>query len=326
MITVIVPTFNRPDSLKRAVTSLFKQTITPSGFALIIVDNTPDASAALAIEGLRAICPPTIDLIALHEPAAGVANARNLAMSAVKTDLVAFLDDDQSAPIDWLERLLDNYRLFPAAVTFGPVNTALPNGQRRHQRYFCDFFARQPDFKSGYIEASFGCGNALIDCSKIPGSAPWFDTAMNESGGEDDILFSRVRAAYGQFAWAQSAPVLEHPPIERVTLSYTLKRAFSYGQAPITLARRDENKSVGVVIFWMLIGAAKVVWHGVQWLGLSLIRHPGRAFQLDRMVRGLGKLAWWIDLRFYGAAALPKKTAKSESRAPQDFLQEAEQV
>jgi len=326
MITVIVPTFNRPEGLKRAVSSVFNQTVTSAGFALIIVDNTPDSTAAEAIEELRALCPPTIDLVALHEPAAGVANARNLAMSAVKTDLVAFLDDDQSAPNDWLERLLGNHRLFPAAVTFGPVNTVLPTGQRRHQDYFRDFFARQPDFESGYIDASFGCGNALMDFSKIPGNAPWFDTAMNESGGEDDILFSRVRAAWGRFAWAQSAPVLEHPPIERVTLSYTLKRAFSYGQAPITLARRDKTKGIAVVIFWMLIGAAKAVWHGLQWLGLSLVRHPNRAFQLDRMVRGLGKLAWWVDLRFYGAAALPKQATKSESRATQDFSAETEQA
>ncbi len=326
MITVIVPTFNRPDGLKRAVISVFKQTVTPSGFALIIVDNTPDATAAEAIEELRAVCPETIDMVALHEPAAGVANARNLAMSAVKTDLVAFLDDDQSAPNDWLERLLDNHRRYPAAVTFGPVQTALPTGHRRHQKYFSDFFARDPGFESGYIDASFGCGNALMDFSKIPGKAPWFDTAMNEIGGEDDVLFERVRAAWGRFAWAKSAPVLEHPPIERVSLTYTLKRAFSYGQAPITLARRNQTKGVAVIVFWMLVGAAKALWHGLQWLGLSLIRHPGRAFQLDRMVRGLAKLAWWVDVRFYGAAALPQNPSKPAPHETQNFQPEAEQA
>ena len=293
---------------------------------MVIVDNTPDATAANAIDGLRAACPETIDLVALHEPDAGVANARNLAMSAVKTDLVAFLDDDQSAPNDWLERLLDSHRQYPAAVTFGPVHTALPAEHRRHQKYFCDFFAREPDYESGYIDASFGCGNALMDFSKIPGKAPWFDTAMNEIGGEDDVLFERVRAAWGRFAWAQSAPVLEHPPVERVSLTYTLKRAFSYGQAPITLARRDQTKGIAVIAFWMLIGAAKALWHGLQWLGLSLVRHPGRAFQLDRMVRGLAKLAWWVDVRFYGAAALPQKPAMPESRVIESLSQQPEQA
>lgn len=327
MISVVVPTFDRPEGLKRAVESLFSQTMVASGFDLIIVDNTPDATAASAISALAKACPDTINLITLHEPAPGVANARNLAMTAVNTDLVAFLDDDQSAPRDWLECLLENYRKFPAAVTFGPVITELPGQQRRHQAYFKNFFARDPGFASGYVDTSFGCGNALIDFSKIPGGAPWFDTSMNESGGEDDILFRRIRTSFGRFGWASSSPVLEHPPIERVTLRYTLKRAFSYGQAPITLARRGSSMVPVVIIFWMLIGAGKAMWHGLQWLFLAVIRHPGRAFQLDLAMRGVAKLFWWIDLRFYGAAALKQKSAKPDPHPPlRDFPQEAEQA
>lgn len=326
MISVVVPTFNRPDGLKRAVTSVFRQTLATEGFDLIIVDNAPDASAAEAIEELRRACPETINFIALHEPAAGVANARNCAMRAVKTDLVAFLDDDQSAPKTWLEALLTSYRQFPAVVTFGPVRTTLPNGQRRHQRYFEDFFAREPGFESGFIEATFGCGNALVDFSKVPGHAPWFDTAMNESGGEDDVLFVRIRDAFGRFAWAAEAPVWEHPPVKRVTLTYTLKRAFSYGQAPITLAQRKTRFPILAIVYWMLIGAGKTIWHGGLWLLLSLVRHPNRAFQLDKAVRGIGKLFWWIDLRFYGVAALKAKPANSVSTIAPTLATRTEQA
>ncbi|MEL6827393.1 MAG: glycosyltransferase family 2 protein [Pseudomonadota bacterium] len=311
MISVVIPTFNRPDGLKRAVTSVFHQTLVEDGFDLIIVDNTPEASASDTIAELQRSCPNTINLIALHEPAAGVANARNTAMRAVKTDLVAFLDDDQSAPKTWLAALYKAYRAFPAAVTFGPVRTTLPNGQRRHQRYFQTFFSREPGFETGYIETSYGCGNALVDFSKVPGHAPWFDITMNESGGEDDVLFARIRDTFGRFAWAAEAPVWEHPPVSRVSLGYTLKRAFSYGQAPITLARRRSDRPAFIILFWMLIGVGKTIWHGAIWLLLSLVRHPGRAFQLDQAVRGIGKLLWWVDLRFYGAAALKKKTANS---------------
>src|SRR6056297_3519888 len=169
MISVIVPTFDRPDGLIRAVESLYQQTLARTGFELIIVDNTPEATASEAIAALRAKCPSAISLITLHEPAAGVANARNTAMSAAGASLVAFLDDDQSAPETWLEALLESYRKFPAAVTFGPVLTRLPSGQRRHQAYFEGFFARDPDLAAGYIEQSYGCGNALIDFSRIPG-------------------------------------------------------------------------------------------------------------------------------------------------------------
>lgn len=307
-LSVIVPTFNRPDGLRAAILSLFAQTHARDiGFTLIIVDNAPDASASDTIEGLRADCPGTIDFVALHEPNAGVANARNTAMSAVKTDLVAFLDDDQTAPDDWLEKLLDNYAAYPASVTFGPVKTALPETQTRHRAYFENFFARLPDIETGYTTRSFGCGNALMDFSRIPGPAPWFDTAMNEIGGEDDMLFERVRATKGNFAWAGDAFVYEHPPLKRIKLHYTLKRAFGYGQGPVTLARMANPPRRLGVIKWMCVGAVKAAYYGLQWIGLSLIRYPKRAFALDKAIRGAAKVFWFVDYQFYGTAMLEKK-------------------
>lgn len=314
MISVIVPTFNRPESLKRAVRSLFAQTLAASGFTLIIVDNTPRATASDAIAELRRDCPDTITLFSLHEPAPGIANARNAAMNALQGPLVAFLDDDQSAPSNWLERLLAAYEATPAAVTFGPVRTVLPDETTRHAAYFRDFFARDPDLRSGYIRQSFGCGNALLDTAQITGDQPWFDTRMNEKGGEDDMLFARIRQSGGRFAWAADAVVFEHPPRERVTLTYTMKRAFSYGQAPLTMAWRATPRRYSAIPIWMAIGAGKALWHGAQWLALSAIGHQGRAYQLDRAIRGLSKLVWWIDLKFYGAAAL--KTAVQTTPAP----------
>ena len=320
MITVMVPTFDRPEGVTRAVRSLFEQTLAETGFTIIIVDNTPDATAATAIAELRHACPPSIKLVTLHEPRPGVANARNTAMASVDGDLVAFLDDDQSAPETWLESLLEAYESCPAAVTFGPVVTVLPEGITKHKAYFRAFFAREPDFASGYIDTYFGCGNALVDFSQIPGSAPWFDTKMNEMGGEDDLLFARARESGGRFAWAGDAPVNEHPAPDRVTLNYTLKRAFAFGQSPVTLAIKGTPKRYERVPLWMAIGAGKMLWHGLQWAGLALIGHDNRATQLDLAIRGFSKIVWWVDLKFYGASALkasePSLTERTETHGP----------
>ena len=83
MLTVIVPTFDRPQSLQRAVQSLFKQTLAQTtGFTLIVVDNTPSGSAAATLEALKRDCPQTIAMKTLHAPEPGVANARNAAMAS----------------------------------------------------------------------------------------------------------------------------------------------------------------------------------------------------------------------------------------------------
>ncbi|MEO1641805.1 MAG: glycosyltransferase [Pseudomonadota bacterium] len=306
-VTVVIPTFNRPDGLTQAVLSVYDQTLVDkAGFALVIVDNHPDGTGGKAIEKLRKLCPVSIEFTTVHEPRAGVANARNAAMARVETDLVAFLDDDMTAPRDWLERLLDGYHAYPAPVTFGPVVTALPDDVKRHRAYFEAFFARDPGHSKGYIEASYGCGNALIDFARVPGGPPWFDETMNEIGGEDDRLFEKVRSVGGTFAWAADAPVNEHPLRSRLTLNYTLRRAFSYGQGPVTMARMADPQRPLEMAKWMVIGTGKAFMHSLAWIGLSLIRHPKRAFQLDEAVRGIAKPLWFLDFQFYGASQLSK--------------------
>ncbi len=308
-VTVIIPTFNRPEGLLAAVQSVFAQAYSERGFSLVIVDNAPDGSAEVMIQKLRQECPEHIEFIALHEPQSGVANARNMAMSAVQTDLVAFLDDDQTAPEGWLGLLLENHSRFPAAVTFGPVQTVLPDHISKHRAYYEHFFARDPGLASGYTSESYGCGNALMDFSLIPGSGPWFDTAMNEIGGEDDLLFEHIQNSGGRFAWSSDAKVFEYPLSKRINLTYTLRRAFSYGQGPVTTARMASPPRPWDVLKWMTIGLCKSVWHGVQWGALSLVRHPNRAFQLDKALRGAAKVLWFVEFEFYGQAAMSEKSS-----------------
>ena len=140
-VSVIIPTFRRPDGLRRAARSVIAQNIT-APFALIIVDNDPAASGAEAAKTIAAEAPAHLTVTYLHEPQAGVANARNTAMAHVATPLVLFLDDDQSVGPNWLANWLAFHAQFPAAASFGAVETVLPEGVTRHVAYLKRFFAR----------------------------------------------------------------------------------------------------------------------------------------------------------------------------------------
>lgn len=81
-ITVIIPTRNRPAMLVQAVDSVRRQTV---GAPQIIV----------ADDGSEPPVGPLPDVRVLRlRPSGGAARARNHALAAVQTDLVAFLDDD----------------------------------------------------------------------------------------------------------------------------------------------------------------------------------------------------------------------------------------
>jgi len=305
-VSVVVPTYHRPDGLEQAIKSIFKQTIIEQGLDIIIVDNDPAASAADAIDRLKSICPETVTIRADHEPRAGVANARNKAMGLLRTDLVAFLDDDQTAAPDWLEKLLINAERYGTTVSFGPLTTVLPDETMKHHAYFAEFFGRHPGHSNGPIDEFYGICNSLIDFSRIEPLDPWFDEATNETGGEDDMLFHHILTTGGTFSWQSDANVYEHPEARRVNLSYTLRRAVAYGQGPVTLARKSKPPRFDKVIGWMAVGGAKALYHGTIALGMFVIRHPRRAYHYDRTVRGLAKIFWFVGMRFYGAAAAPK--------------------
>ena len=93
-LSLAIPTQRRPEGLAIAVRSTFRQTgLDLSRLELVIVDNDQTPSAQPMATRLAAEAPFPVRYV--HEPAAGVANARNALLAAAKGDLIAFTDDDE---------------------------------------------------------------------------------------------------------------------------------------------------------------------------------------------------------------------------------------
>ncbi len=299
-LSVIIPTFRRPDGLQRAVQSLERQINAPA-FEVVIVDNSPEACAQETVRALgQTLAKP---LVYVHEPAPGVANARNAGVAAASGDLVAFLDDDEEASPVWLSALLETRSKFAASVVFGPIEAVVPPTVRRHRDYFQKFFSRVGAATDIWLDHPFGCGNSLmVRADALRGPKP-FDPGYNEIGGEDDWLFQELAARGIRFAWAAGAVCLEHVPESRARLSYTLRRAFAYGQSPCQLAAQTDPPNWPGVVGWMIIGAAQTAVYGLASIATWFVS-PLRAVDLlDRAVRGAGKVLWAPVFvpRFYGA-------------------------
>jgi succinoglycan biosynthesis protein ExoM len=300
-VTIIIPTFRRPQRAVEAAQSALAQTC-GTDFEIVLVDNDPAGSAMLP---LRALCDPRVMVV--HEPRAGVANARNAGLRVARGDMIAFLDDDEIAPRGWLAELVRVQKASGADVVFGPVRTKLAEPPRDHREYFETFFARQAGHAEGKINVFYGCGCSLVRRAALPSAEP-FSAERNEIGGEDDLLFQAMEANGATFAWAPDAWVWETPEQSRVTLAYTLRRAFAYGQGPATKAWTGPKRDVPAVAFWMAVGAAQTLVYGAAALGGFLGKTGRRAFAYRKFVEGVGKLMWFpfIKPRFYGEAKLPK--------------------
>ncbi len=313
-VAVIVPTLRRPDSLARALRSIFAQTgVEGRVAAVVVVDNDPTGSAAGPVAELQGEAP--WPLVYRHVPVPGVATARNAGLAAVDAPLIAFLDDDEAASPGWLAALLAAAATTGADVVFGPIQGRAPDAAPWLRPYLERFFGRAGPAADGLIDQPFGCGNSLMArASALPGPAP-FSVAADHIGGEDDLLFAALKARGGRFGWAADAWVEEYAPAHRATLGYALARAFAYGQGPsqTAAAARDWRG----VLRWMAIGAGQAAVFGALAAALTLAGHPRRANAYDRTARGVGKLLWMkgFEPRFYGARELARLD-RAAARAP----------
>jgi hypothetical protein len=90
LVSIVMPTYNRADTIPRAIASIQAQTY--ADWELVVVDDGSTDDTESRISGLDR------RLRILRQENQGVTAARNAGLSAVKGDLVAFLDSDD----EWL--------------------------------------------------------------------------------------------------------------------------------------------------------------------------------------------------------------------------------
>lgn len=100
-ISVVIPTFNRPKYLERAINSVIKQTYQAKEI-IVIVDGFSEATMNM-VEKIKAKKKYSIKLIQTNEKVGG-SEARNIGIRTAKGDLIALLDDDD----EWLSDKLES--------------------------------------------------------------------------------------------------------------------------------------------------------------------------------------------------------------------------
>ena len=143
-VSVVVRTRNRPALLREALESLQRQTARPRQVVLV---NDGGGSVAEIASAFRDSFAVALEELA---PRQGRSNAANRGVAAATEELVAFLDDDDIAYPDHVERLVRAHRAGPEPVVYSDAVTAVygrrdeqPEAIHRSLQYSLDF---DPDF------------------------------------------------------------------------------------------------------------------------------------------------------------------------------------
>ena len=102
-ISVVVPTYRRPDLLERCLTALVRQTLPADRFEIVICDDGPSEAAEAVVRRVQEMCGGRPSLIYVPVPdTQGPAAARNAGWQRASGDVIAFTDDDTIPEPDWL--------------------------------------------------------------------------------------------------------------------------------------------------------------------------------------------------------------------------------
>jgi len=122
--SVLIPSYHRTESLEHCVTSLVDQT-TPPGEVIIVWQADDAATEATAAHLSRHLPVP---ITALHSETAGVVPAETVAKEAATGDVLLLIDDDATAPHDWIKRHLRHYEDSSVGAVGGPADNFYPDG------------------------------------------------------------------------------------------------------------------------------------------------------------------------------------------------------
>jgi len=191
-LSVIVPTFNRPQCLAACLAALARQTLMPAS-VIVVNDGSVDVSA-ITEKAAR-----ELPLTLICSGGAGPAEARNQALALVPTSWAAFLDDDSCPADPWVSACTGLFQRHPEVTAqLGRILWEGPTGNNSFRQCFLPGF-RQKIFDSRHLEFTdedFRCRLAAALRREIPASLPGVATHL--SGGNSALRMDFV-ARHGGF-------------------------------------------------------------------------------------------------------------------------------
>jgi hypothetical protein len=297
--SVVIPSYRRPDDLRRAISSVLAQEEVAAPFEIVVVDNDPDESARPVAMHMAA--ESAVPIRYVPEPRPGISHARNSGVASAAGHYLAFLDDDEQADPRWLANFLETIRRFGADAVVGPVYPRFPPDVGAVDAYRRRVYTRDARAPTGTPLLRWNIGNSLFDKARCFVAAEPFEPRLGLTGGEDTVFLRQLTRRGCRMVWCAEAPVWESVPAERLEPAYLLRRAFRGAQTATFTCTKVRPRDLCRAFRLMAGGAVQAAVYGPLALALRALKHESWLPLMAKAVGGLGKVIWhpsW-HLRMY---------------------------
>jgi O-antigen biosynthesis protein len=239
-VSVVVPTCNRLSTLLPCLDAILGSSVVP--LEVIVVENRPSGSGVAA--ALAACHGDDSRVRYLEEPRPGVSRARNRGLAAVRSEIVAFVDDDVLVDADWLANIVlafaENHEASCVTGLILPLELEWP-AQRWIEQYggfskgfdrvIFDESTREVDPLFPYLCGGFGSGANAAFRTNVLRRLGGFDVVLGGAAGvragEDIDLFLRLMLSAHTLVYEPAALVWHR---NRVSLGELRYQLFQYGR------------------------------------------------------------------------------------------------
>ncbi len=254
MISIIIPTFNRPARLAACLESMTRLRYPKEGFEVIVVDDGGNADLGVIIDKVR----ESINVRLITQNNTGPAGARNAGAANATGEFIAFTDDDCTPAQDWLTALAQRWRQDPAKMYGGHTVNALESNiysaaSQSLIDYLYSYYNADPE------RARFFASNNMAMARNMFEAAGGFDTNFPAASGEDRELCDRWLQLGHGMTLVPEARVYHH---HGLTFRTFWTQHFNYGtgawrfRQSRRLRQRDALKIEPLTFYLNLVGHA----------------------------------------------------------------------
>jgi len=256
-VSVVIVTYNDRPNLLRCLRSLADQTIPSSATEIVVVDDgSTDGTADAVARSFPDVC-----IVGKTNEGADI--SRNAGVVRASGGIIAFIDSDCTAAVDWLARLVERLTANERAVVGGRVE---------HRGTFWQRVTGVADFGE-YQSLRERAACALPTCNlglrrELARSEP-FDPRLARAGG-DTLLTERLRRGGAELIYAPEV-LVRHCP--RVGPAEFFARGRRYGRSFVKARRLEPDLRYGAFVRAGAVGVVAATLGRVVIDWYRLVRH-----------------------------------------------------
>ncbi len=302
-VSVIIPTHNRCDSLRRTLGALAAQTY-PSRLVdvTVVMDACSDGT-----EGVlrHYVAPFALRCLALPSPSKGPAYARNHGAASAAGQFFLFLDDDVEPTPTLVQAHVAMHQQRHDHLVIGPYWPVLQHGadcfRVLQQSWWNDKFVAMQRYGHRFTYTDVLTGNLSLE-SRVFRQVEGFDPAFPFAHEDYEFGARLIAAGYG-VAFAREATASHHEH-EHMTVARACQRARLEGKADVLIGRRHRHllRTLPLAAFQDGLSMRHRVAHWFSFRAPSLG---------DRLAIQAGRSLVWLD-----RAHLPENLVSAVQSSP----------